>query len=56
LNAYSQSSTGGGTGVVASVPWHFGDAKYTAGGAVEAARTSLVDNDLWIITDGGAVA
>lgn len=35
---------------------HFGSSKYTSGGAAEAARTSLVDDDLWVITDGGAAA
>ena len=33
---------------------HFGNSKYTAGGAAEAARTSLVTGDGWTITDGGA--
>ena len=34
---------------------HFGNSKYTAGGAAEAARTSLISNDGYTITDGGAV-
>jgi len=32
----------------------FGSSKYTAGGAAEAARANLINNDGWIITDGGA--
>jgi surface protein len=32
----------------------FGSSKYTAGGAAEAARASLISNDGWSITDGGA--
>lgn len=35
------------------VAWHFGDAVFTSGGAAEAARTSLVDDDNWVFTDGG---
>ena len=34
---------------------HFGSSKYTAGGAAEAARTSLINNDGYAISDGGAV-
>ena len=34
---------------------HFGSSKYTAGGAAEAARTSLINNDGYSISDGGAV-
>mgnify|MGYP003973878395 FL=1 len=33
---------------------HFGNSQYTAGGAAEAARTSLISNDGYTITDGGA--
>jgi surface protein len=32
----------------------FGSSQYTAGGAAEAARASLISNDGWSITDGGA--
>ena len=39
---------------VDSLSVHFGGSKYTSGGAAEAARTSLIDNDSWTITDGGA--
>lgn len=34
---------------------NFGNSKYTAGGAAEAARTSLITGDGWTITDGGSV-
>lgn len=32
----------------------FGSSTYTSGGAAEAARTSLINDDSWTITDGGA--
>ena len=32
----------------------FGNSKYTEGGDAEAARTSLINDDSWTITDGGA--
>jgi len=34
---------------------HFGGSQYTAGGAAEAARTSLQTTYGWVITDGGSV-
>ena len=33
---------------------NFGSSQYTAGGAAEAARTNLITNKGWTITDGGA--
>ena len=33
---------------------NFGNSKFTAGGAAEAARTSLINDDGWTISDGGA--
>lgn len=36
-----------------NVTINFGNSKYTAGGAAEAARQSLIDNYGWIISDGG---
>jgi len=33
----------------------FGGSTYTAGGAAETARTSLINDDGWTITDGGSV-
>jgi hypothetical protein len=39
--------------VAASLSPHFGSSTYTAGGEVEAARTALIEEDLWTITDGG---
>jgi surface protein len=38
-----------------NVTIHFGDAQYTAGGAAESARNTLVSTYGWTITDGGAV-
>jgi hypothetical protein len=38
----------------ASQTAHFGNSQYTTGGAAEAARTSLINNDGYTITDGGA--
>jgi len=35
--------------------WDIGDAKYTLGGEVEAARTSLINTYGWTITDGGGI-
>ena len=32
----------------------FGNSQFTSGGAAEAARTSLINNDGWTIADGGA--
>jgi len=34
---------------------HFGDATYTLGSAAETARTSLINNFGWTITDGGGI-
>lgn len=34
---------------------HFGTSKYTLGGAAEAARTSLINDHNWTITDGGGI-
>ncbi|RUM43765.1 MAG: hypothetical protein DSY80_05230 [Desulfocapsa sp.] len=34
---------------------HFGSSTYTSGGAGETARTSLINNEGWTFTDGGAV-
>ena len=31
----------------------FGTSQYTSGGAAEAARTALINNDAWLLTDGG---
>jgi len=37
-----------------SLAFHGGSSTYTEGGDAEAARTSLIDDDSWTITDGGA--
>jgi len=39
--------------VQSGVTFHAGNSKYTAGGAAQAARTSLDVGDSWSITDGG---
>jgi hypothetical protein len=38
-----------------NVPFHAGDAKYTLGGAAEAARLHLTATHSWTITDGGGI-
>lgn len=43
-----------GQAVQNSVPFHGGNSTYTSGGAAEAARTSLINDHSWTITDGGA--
>lgn len=40
-------------GVLAQVSADFGVSQYTSGGAAEAARTSLINDDGWTISDGG---
>jgi surface protein len=40
--------------VFAGMSPNFGGSKYTAGGAAETARTSLINDDSWTITDGGS--
>ena len=40
--------------VQSNVPFHGGNSKYTAGGAAEAARNTLINTYGWTITDGGA--
>jgi len=39
--------------VTSSLTADFGSSTYTTGGAAESARTSLINNDLWTINDGG---
>jgi len=50
-----QAAYPGGVGYLLSPSPAFGTAKYTSGGAAEAARTSLINNFNWNITDGGSV-
>jgi len=50
-----QSTWSGGTGYPYTINIHFGGSQYTLGGAAETARTSLVSNFGWTITDGGGV-
>ena len=40
--------------VTSGLTTHFGNSQFTSGGAAEAARTSLISNDGWTISDGGA--
>lgn len=40
--------------VQSNVPFHGGNSKYTAGGAAETARDTLINTYGWTITDGGA--
>ena len=44
-----------GQAVQNNVTFHGGNSKYTGGGAAEAARTALIDDHTWAITDGGTV-
>jgi len=41
--------------VQSGVDWGFGNSVYTLGGAAETARTNLITNDSWVITDGGGI-
>ena len=53
--AQLQATWPSGVGYPYTINVHFGSSKYTAGGAAEAARTSLISNFGWTITDGGSV-
>jgi len=44
-----------GQAVQNNVNFHGGDSKYTGGGAAEAARTALINDHAWVITDGGVI-
>ena len=48
-----QAAFPNGSGYTPSIGIDFGSAEYTGGGAAEAARTSLINNFNWTITDGG---
>ena len=41
--------------VLSSITPHFGNSKYTIGGAGETARNFLTSTKLWTITDGGGI-
>jgi surface protein len=45
----------GGAGYPYTISISFGSSQYTLGGAAETARTSLINNFNWTITDGGGV-
>jgi len=44
-----------GSGYTPTISINFGNSQYTSGGAAETARTSLINNFNWTITDGGSV-
>lgn len=48
-----QAAFPNGTGYAPSIGIDFGNSEYTGGGAAETARTSLINNFNWTITDGG---
>jgi len=50
-----QAAYPSGVGYPHTINIRFGGSKYTSGGAAEAARTSLVNNFGWTISDGGSV-
>jgi len=52
-NATLQATYPNGSGYTPSIGIDFGNSEYTGGGAAEAARTSLINNFNWTITDGG---
>jgi len=44
-----------GSGYTPTISINFGNSQYTSGGAAETARTSLINNFNWTITDGGSI-
>jgi hypothetical protein len=44
-----------GVGYPYTISINFGGSQYTLGSAAETARTSLINNFSWTITDGGGV-
>ena len=50
-----QATYPNGSGYTPSISINFGDSEYTGGGAAETARTSLINNFNWTITDGGSI-
>ena len=50
-----QSAYPGGSGYPYTININFGGSQYTLGGAAATARTSLINNFSWTITDGGGV-
>ncbi|MEG3641665.1 hypothetical protein, partial [Magnetococcus sp. PR-3] len=43
-----------GQALQSGVSVDFGASNYTSGGAAETARTAMINDDAWTITDGGA--
>jgi len=50
-----QAAYPGGSGYPYTININFGGSQYTLGGAAATARTSLINNFSWTITDGGGV-
>jgi len=50
-----QSAYPSGVGYPYTISISFGGSQYTLGSAAETARTSLINNFSWTITDGGGV-
>jgi len=48
-----QAAFPNGVGYTPTISINFGNSEYTEGGAAETARTSLINNFNWTITDGG---
>ena len=48
-----QAAFPNGTGYTPTISINFGNSEYTGGSAAETARTSLINNFNWTITDGG---
>ena len=48
-----QAAFPNGTGYTPTISINFGNSEYTGGAAAETARTSLINNFNWTITDGG---
>jgi len=50
-----QAAFPNGSGYAPTISINFGNSQYTSGGASETARTSLINNFNWTITDGGSI-
>ena len=48
-----QAAFPNGSGYTPTISINFGNSEYTGGASAEAARTSLINNFNWTITDGG---
>jgi surface protein len=50
-----QATYPNGSGYTPTISFNGGNSQFTSGGAAQTARTSLINNFSWTITDGGAV-